>query len=115
MAATLAFIMYPVSDIAASAKFYEDALGFERSGVAADFWIEYALGDATFGIGTFPQVGTPGTAQALAIEVDDLAATRAALAAKGVASTEPFETPVCFISVMQDPDGNKIVLHHAKK
>ena len=43
-----------------------------------------------------------------------MAEMRADLAKKGVDSTEPFETQVCFISVVRDPDGNQLFLHESK-
>jgi predicted enzyme related to lactoylglutathione lyase len=113
--AGIAFIMYPVTDIARSTAFYTDVLGLEKAGLDFPFWCEFAIGDTTFGIGNFEQVGTPGTAQSLAIEVDDLEAIRAALAAKGLETRETFETQICWISSVTDPDGNTITLHQAKK
>jgi predicted enzyme related to lactoylglutathione lyase len=110
----VAFVMYPVTDMARAADFYSGVLGFEQSGLASDFWMEYEVGGVTFGIGNFEQVGKAGTAQSLAVEVGDISAARAELAGRGVETTEPFETQVCFISVLSDPDGNQIVLHQAK-
>ncbi len=110
----VAFIMYPVTDMKRSVAFYHDALGFEKSGLDNDFWVEFDVNGVTFGLGNFEQVGKPGTAQSLAIEVGDMAATRAELTGRGVESTEPFETAVCYISILRDPDGNSIALHQAK-
>jgi predicted enzyme related to lactoylglutathione lyase len=112
--ARIAFIMYPVSDMARSTAFYADVLGLKKDGIDQPYWIEFDVAGTTFGIGNFEQVGTPGTAQSLALEVADLTAFRASLAARGVASNEPFETPICWISGVRDPDGNAIVLHQAK-
>jgi predicted enzyme related to lactoylglutathione lyase len=111
----IAFTMYPVTDIARSTAFYADVIGLKKAAIATDFWVEFDVAGSTFGIGNFEQVGIPGTAQSLALEVPDLTATRAELAGKGVESTEPFESAVCFISIATDPDGNKIVLHQAKR
>ena len=112
--AAIAFVMYPVTDMPRAVAFYRDALGLKQAGLASDFWVEFEVGDATFGVGNFEQVGTPGTAQSLAIEVNDMAATRAELAQRGAESTEPFETQICFISMVRDPDGNQIWLHQSK-
>ena len=43
-----------------------------------------------------------------------LRAFREQLATKGIESSEPFETPVCWISTLTDPDGNKVFLHQSK-
>lgn len=67
-----------------------------------------------FGVGNFEQVGKPGTAQSLALEVADMTQFRAALTQRSIETTEPYETPICFISVAKDPDGNQVWLHQAK-
>ncbi len=110
----VAFVMYPVTDMARAADFYSGVLGLERSGLSSDYWVEYEVGGVTFGIGNFEQVGKPGTAQSLALEVSDMSAARAELSGRGFETTEPFETQVCYISILRDPDGNQIVLHQAK-
>lgn len=112
--ASIAFVMYPVTDMDRALAFYRDVLGLKQAGLASEYWVEFEVGDATFGIGNFEQVGTPGTAQSLAIEVPDMAAARTALAQRGTESSEPFETQICFISMVRDPDGNQIWLHQSK-
>lgn len=111
---SIAFTMYPVSDLPRAVAFYQDVLGLKKTDFASAFWCEFEIGGATFGLGTFEQVGQPGSAQSLALEVTDLAAFRAMLAEKGFASSEPHETPVCWISGVKDPDGNGVCLHQAK-
>lgn len=106
--------MYPVTDMGRAVAFYGDVLGLKKAGLASEYWVEFEVGDTTFGIGNFEQAGTPGTAQSLAVEVPDMAAARAELAAHGVESTEPFETQICFISMVRDPDGNQVWLHQSK-
>ncbi len=110
----VAFVMYPVTDMARATEFYRGVLGFEQSGLSSDFWVEFDVGGVTFGIGNFEQAGKPGTAQSLAIEVSDMTMARAELAGRGVETTEPFETQICYISIARDPDGNQVVLHQAK-
>jgi predicted enzyme related to lactoylglutathione lyase len=111
----LAFVMYPVTDVPRAVAFYGDVLGLAKTDVAHDFWVEFELaGGSTFGVGNFEQVGAPGTAQSLALEVGDLPAFRSTLSARGIETTDPFESAVCFISMVRDPDGNKIWLHASK-
>lgn len=110
----VAFVMYPVTDMARATEFYSNVLGFARAGLSNDFWVEFEVGGVTFGIGNFEQVGKPGTAQSLAVEVNDMSTARAELHGLGVETTDPFETQVCYISTLRDPDGNTIVLHQAK-
>ncbi|HEY0383825.1 MAG TPA: VOC family protein [Candidatus Elarobacter sp.] len=115
MAATgIAFTMYPVTDLKRAVAFYEEALGLPKSGLDLDYWVEFEVGSGTFGVGNFEQVGTPGTAQSLALEVDDLPAVRARLAKHGVEATEPHDLANCRISVVRDPDGNQVWLHQSK-
>jgi extradiol dioxygenase family protein len=110
----VAFTAYPVSDVARAVTFYGETIGLKKSGIEADFWVEFDVAGHAFGVGNFPQIGVPGTAQSFAVEVTDMAAMRDDLAKKGVESTEPFETQVCFISVVRDPDGNQLFLHQSK-
>lgn len=110
----VAFTAYPVTDMSRAVAFYRDALGLTKAGLESDFWVEFDVAGSTFGVGSFEQIGSPGSAQSFALEVSDLRALRADLTAKGHDTTEPFETPVCFISVVRDPDGNQIFLHQSK-
>jgi catechol 2,3-dioxygenase-like lactoylglutathione lyase family enzyme len=113
--AGVAFTMYPVTDVARAVAFYRDGLGLTTAGLDQPFWVEFDVAGATFGIGNFDQVGTPGSAQSLALEVDDLKAFRAALAARGIEAGEPHELTNCMISVVRDPDGNQVWLHQVKR
>jgi catechol 2,3-dioxygenase-like lactoylglutathione lyase family enzyme len=110
----IAFTMYPVSDLPRALAFYRDGLGLRPTEVATDFWTEFDVAGATFGIGNFEQVGTPGLAQSLALEVADLDGYRKTLADRGVETTEPHDLKFCRISVVRDPDGNQVWLHERK-
>jgi len=110
----VAFIMYPVSDMARAVRFYSDVLGLTKAGLDNEHWVEFDVSGTTFGVGDFEEVGTPGTAQSLALEVADMTVTRTALSDRGLETTEPFETPMCFLSMLRDPDGNQIWLHQLK-
>jgi predicted enzyme related to lactoylglutathione lyase len=110
----IAFTMYPVTDVPRAVAFYRDALGLAQAGLDLEYWVEFEAGGGTFGIGNFEQVGTPGTAQSLALEVADLPALRAKLSAHEIAVSEPHELAHCWISVVRDPDGNQVWLHQRK-
>jgi len=110
----IAFTMYPVTDMPRAVAFYSDVLGLKKAGLELEYWVEFDLAGSTFGLGSFEQVGKPGTAQSVSLEVDDMAAFRKKLADHGVESTDPFETPVCWISTLHDPDGNTVYLHQSK-
>jgi predicted enzyme related to lactoylglutathione lyase len=112
--AGIAFLMYPVTDVPRAVAFYRDGLGLKQGGLGQEFWVEFDVDGATFGVGNFKQVGTPGTAQSLALEVADLPAFRNSLAERGVEASEPHELTNCWISVVHDPDGNQVWLHQLK-
>jgi catechol 2,3-dioxygenase-like lactoylglutathione lyase family enzyme len=115
MASTaIAFIMYPVTDMPRAVAFYRDALGLQPGELAADYWVEFDVDGATFGVGNFEQIGTPGTAQSLALEIPDLDGFRTSLLARGIEVSEPHELAACRIMVVRDPDGNQIWLHQRK-
>ena len=111
----VAFIMYPVTDMPRAIAFYRDALGLTPGDLQAEFWFEFEVGSTTFGIGNFEQVGKAGTAQSLAIEVDDIVEFRKSLKARGVEVAEPHALANCSIALVTDPDGNQLWLHQAKR
>lgn len=116
----IAFTGYPVTDIARARSFYEDLLQlkptstFEHEG---RHWIEYDIGPATLAITNMspdwkPAAGGP----AVALEVADFDAAVAALRGAGVHfSVEPWESGVCRMAVVSDPDGNSLAVHHRKQ
>jgi predicted enzyme related to lactoylglutathione lyase len=110
----IAFTMYPVTDVPRAVAFYRDDLGLTQAGLDAPFWVEFDIAGGTFGVGNFEQIGTPGSAQSLALEVADLPAFRDMLTKRGVEASEPHELTNCFISVVRDPDGNQVWLHQSK-
>jgi predicted enzyme related to lactoylglutathione lyase len=110
----VAFIMYPVTDMPRAVAFYADGLGLQKAGIESDFWVEFEVAGTTFGIGNFEQVGTPGSAQSFALEVQNLDGFRTTLSGRGVEASEPHDLTNCRISLVRDPDGNQIWLHQSK-
>lgn len=78
-----------------------------------DEWIEYDLGDSTFAITTTDMGHTPGAKGAVvAFEVSDLDAFVMKMKERAVVFVmEVFDTPVCRMAVIEDPDGNHITIH----
>lgn len=113
----IAFIGIPVTDVRRARKFYEEALGLAVSDeMMGGKWIEYAVGDSTVAIANVGEQWKPsdqGTAAALEVENFDEAIKR--LRNQDIPfAAEPFETPCCQMAVVQDPDGNKLIIHKLK-
>ena len=113
----IAFIGIPVTDISRARKFYEEVLGLAVADeMMGGKWIEYAVGDNTLAIANVGEQWTPsdqGTGAALEVEDFDEAINH--LTDQKVRfAAEPFETPCCHMAVVQDPDGNKLIIHKLK-
>jgi len=113
----IAFVGIPVSDMPRARNFYEDVLGFKAADeMMGGKWVEYAVGDNTLAIANVGEQWTPsdqGTAAAFEVEDFDEAIKR--LKDRQVHfAAEPFETPCCHMAVVQDPDGNKLIIHKLK-
>jgi len=113
----VAFTMFPVSDAARARAFYEQTLGLKRGSHSANgMWTEYDLpGGGCLALFAGPQASTPGGAS-IAFEVEDLDALNTRLKAAGVQyASELVHSPVCRMSVIQDSEGNSIILHQLKE
>jgi len=113
----IAFVGIPVTDVRRARKFYEEVLGLAVSDeMMSGKWIEYTFGDNTLAIANVGGGWRPsdqGTGAALEVENFDEAIER--LRNQGVPfAAEPFETPCCHMAVVQDPDGNKLIIHKLK-
>jgi predicted enzyme related to lactoylglutathione lyase len=113
----IGFVGIPVTDILRARKFYEEVLGLQVSEQMMDAkWIEYTVGDHTLAIASVGDDWKPsdqGTSAALEVENFDEAMNE--LRNKSVRfAAEPFETPCCHMAVVQDPDGNKLIIHKLK-
>ncbi|MGZ4967074.1 MAG: VOC family protein [Chthoniobacterales bacterium] len=116
-ATKIAFTGIPVTDMKRARAFYEGVLGLEVSGEFGEgVWIEYNLGPDTLAIGSVGDQWKPsddGTSVAIEVEDFDAAINKLRVAVIRFAA-EPMETPVCHMAVVQDPDGNKIIIHKSK-
>ena len=115
----IAFTMYPVKNMVRARRFYEEDLGLEVGhNAAGGAWIEYYLDNGCFAIttlaeGTRPDADSGGC---IAFEVDELDGLLARLRARKIAvKIEPFETPVCRMAFVVDPEGNALCLHAKKE
>jgi len=117
----IAFSSYPVTDIARARAFYEGTLGLkvtmeeDNTSSTGGHWIEYDIGAGTLSIGKFPGWEPSSQGCTVGLEVVDFPAAVAAVQAASVKVTMgPMETPVCHMLMIQDPDGNPLILHKRK-
>lgn len=116
----VAFMGYPVTDIKRAREFYEGVLGLKQTHVFGDpeetAWIEYEIGDVALAIGNGAPEWKPSPGGGcIGLEVEDFDAAISDLKAAGVQfAAEPFESPVCRMAVIHDPDGNSITVHKRK-
>jgi predicted enzyme related to lactoylglutathione lyase len=113
MITSIAFTVYPVSDMARARKFYEHTLGLKLTHNFRDEWVEYDLGDATFAITTMDMGHPPGSKGAVVgFEVTDLDAFVKRLKDRAVPFVlDIMQTAVCRMAVIEDPDKNHITIH----
>lgn len=113
----IGFVAIPVTDLKRARAFYEGLLGFEVSEeMMGGKWIEYQAGGDTLAIANVGDEWKPsdqGISAALEVEDFEAAITKLKVAVIRFAA-EPFETPCCHMAVVQDPDGNKLIIHKLK-
>ena len=114
------FVSVPTRDLAKARDFYENVLGLEPSSVwqrpgEEALGAEFENGTVTIALIACEQVGiefTPNKVP-IALRVDDVAAARAELEARGVTfQGDIIDSGVCHQALFQDPDGNSLDLHH---
>ena len=113
MITKLDFVGIPSTDADRTRAFYVDTLGLRPDAKGHyEFWV----GETCFGIWEPAKMGMPFAPQTNAhpaFHVDDVAAAKAELEAKGVEFLgDVFDTGVCHMAFLKDPDGNDLMLHH---
>jgi catechol 2,3-dioxygenase-like lactoylglutathione lyase family enzyme len=116
MISKLDFVAIPSQDSERTRAFYVDTLGLRPDDQARfEFWV----GETCFGIWEPDKLGGSFAAQKnghIALHVDDVAAARAELEAKGVEFlADTLDTGVCHMAFFNDPDGNDLMLHSRYK
>jgi predicted enzyme related to lactoylglutathione lyase len=110
------FVCIPARDFEAMTTFYGETLGLpfvKRWGTRAG--AEYRAGNLTLAITATEDFGAGFSTNAMpiALRVDDVAAAREQLEAKGVRFvSETFDSGVCWQAICLDPDGNPLSLHN---
>ena len=114
---SLAFVGIPVTDIQRARGFYEGVLGLRvTEEMMGGKWVEYDLGNNTLAIANVgPQWAPSDQGTGAALEVDDFEGAVKELKDQQIPfAVEPFESPCCRMAIIQDPDGNNIVIHKLK-
>ena len=113
----IAFTGIPVTDMKRARSFYEGVLGLKVSSEFGEgVWIEYEIGPDTLAIASVGDQWKPSEqGTSVAIEVEDFdGAIKSLKQAKVHFAAEDIESPVCWMAVVQNPDGNKIIIHKLK-
>jgi predicted enzyme related to lactoylglutathione lyase len=102
-----------VGDAARSIAFYRDVLGMTPTD-QQERGAEFTLPDgSTFGVWRGDE-GDRTSGGCMMFAVDDASEAVALFRERGAQLSDPMETPVCFMSFGEDPDGNVFVIHQRK-
>ena len=111
------FVSVPTQDLEKAVEFYGTTLGLPRSVYMPERnFAEFETGTVTLNVHNPERMGI-GSFEAnrnhLALHVEDVAKARTALEERGVTFTgDIFDTGVCHMAFLSDPDGNALMLHH---
>jgi predicted enzyme related to lactoylglutathione lyase len=110
------FVGIPTRDLDRAVEFYGTTLGIPMSRhIPERNFAEFETGNLTLNLMNAEKMGLEHHAvrNAVALHVDDVAAARSDLEAKGVEfAMDTFDTGVCHMAFFTDPDGNALMLHH---
>ena len=112
----IAFTAYAVTNMRKARKFYEGVLGLKLSRELSKNFVEYDIGPGTLVVACAPEQWPPSDkGAAAALEVVDFEAAVAHLKRKKIPfAIGPYESPICWMLGVRDPDKNLITLHHRK-
>ena len=109
------FITVPTQDFEKASEFYGHVLGLERSIQWGDMpAAEFETGSLTIAVMQSDAFGVEFAPHShpVALHVDDVAAAREELEAKGIAFRgDTMDSGVCHMAHFTDPDGNALMLH----
>lgn len=111
------FVSVPTRDLEAAVDFYGGKLGLRCSvHMPERNFAEFETGNLTLNIHDPEKMGIgsfSANTNAIALHVEDVAAARRDLEARGVSfAGDTFDTGVCHMGFFADPDGNALMLHH---
>ncbi len=109
------FVGVNVTDRGRAGEFYGELLGLERNPLSSDEWPEFEAGNVVLLLSTPEQKGEPefDPYVTVALRVPDVAHSLERLRAGGVEPEFPdvYDSSVCHMGFVKDPDGNALVLH----
>ena len=110
------FVGVPTRNLDAAVEFYGATMGLPRSVYMRERnYAEFETGNLTLSVFDAEGFGLEHkvNANAIALQVDDVAQARTALEQRGVEfAGEILDTGVCHMAFFSDPDGNALMLHH---
>ena len=111
------FVSVPTQDLERAVAFYGETLGLERSVYKPQHgFAEFETGTVTLNVHDPKQMGIGdfnANKNHIALQVADVAEARSTLEDRGVAFMgDIFDTGVCHMAFLADPDGNLLMLHH---
>lgn len=107
---------YMVKDAPRATAFYRDVLGLEPTRIyPEDRGAEYEFADGTtFGLWSGGGIMPFQPSNGILFAVDDFDGAVSALKARGIPVIMEHETAVCFMAMINDPEGNLVTLHKRK-
>jgi predicted enzyme related to lactoylglutathione lyase len=111
------FVSVPTQDLERAVAFYGETLGLHRSAYRPERnFAEFDTGTVTLSVLDPKRMGVgefQANANAIALQVEDVQQAREALEGRGVEFRgDIFDTGVCHMAFLADPDGNALMLHH---
>ena len=110
------FVAIPTNDFDASCHFYGEVLGLPRNEhLDHEDWVEYEASNLTLAVmtpHTHDYEFAPLPSSTIALGVADVAEAKAQLEAAGLEVGEVWDSGVCNGVGVDDPAGNRILLHH---
>ena len=113
----IAFAGMAATEIKRARALHEGTLGLKASSeFNQGVWIEYQIGPDTLAIGSVGDQSKPSPdGTSVAIEMEDFEdALQTLEKANAPVLAEKIESPTCRMAIVQDPDGNKIIVHKLK-
>jgi catechol 2,3-dioxygenase-like lactoylglutathione lyase family enzyme len=109
------FVGVNVRDRASASKFYGTTLGLRRNPLSSDAWPEFGADNVGLVLSTPEQKGGGDYAAeyGIALRVADVHESMDRLRSAGVEFEfpDPYDSGVCHMAFLKDPDGNGLMLH----